>query len=67
MKLNSIIKTFNKTLVQLNNLVEANKKTMAANSSFIESIKGNSLRLATESAKAMTISNNLKSLLGETK
>lgn len=67
MNLNSILKTFNKTLVKLNAFIAANDKEITANFRTMTRLEEDNLRLATEVEKATHVSRNLRKLIGEDK
>lgn len=67
MKLQNILKGFTKTLNQLDALVRSNSKQIDDNFQNIFKLEEQNEALNTEVGKALSIAENIRKLLGETK
>lgn len=67
MKLQNILKGFTKTLNQLDELVRSNSKQIDDNFQNIFKLEEQNEALNTEVGKALSIAENIRKLLGETK
>ena len=66
-KLNSIINTFNRTIVELEDLISSNNKRIGKNDKVIAKRAAANTDMTVENQRAFEIKNNIKQLLGMTK
>lgn len=66
-KLNSIISTFNRTIVELEDLISSNNKRIGKNDKVIAKRAAANTDMTVENQRAFEIKSNIKQLLGMTK